>query len=138
MENWQDIRERRIGRAEDLKQISRETGFARNTVRKYTRSSSPPKRIGAPTRTPLMAVYECDVDELLKQEPKITSVRIGQLLRVKYPAFTLGERALRVDVARRRAQLQPKEVLVSAGLTRTHFRRDNADPPPNRAGARYL
>ena len=112
MENWQDIRERRIGRGEDIKQISRETRFARNTVRKYTRSSSPPKRIGAPTRTPLMAAYERDVDELLKQEPKITSVRIGQLLRVKYPAFTLGERAVRVYVARRRAQLQPREVFI--------------------------
>jgi len=54
LENWQDIRQRHIGQAEDIKQISRDTGFAVNTVRKYTRSSLPPKRAGAPTRTPLI------------------------------------------------------------------------------------
>ena len=112
MENWQDIRQRHIGQAEDIKQISRDTGFAVNTVRKYTRSSLPPKRAGAPTRTPLMAAYERDVDELLKQERKITSARIAQLLRAKHPSFVLGERAVRVYVSRRRSRLHPKEVFI--------------------------
>jgi transposase len=112
LEDWQDIRERRIGQAEDIKQIRRETGFAVNTIRKYTRTPSPPERTGAPTRTPLMAVYEHDVDELLRDEPKITSARIAQILRAKYATFTLGERAVRVYVARRRMHLQPKEAFI--------------------------
>ena len=66
MEDWQVIRERRIGHADAVKQISRDTGFAINTIRKYSRSSVPPQRTGAPTRTPLMAAYQSDVDALLK------------------------------------------------------------------------
>lgn len=112
MNNWQLIRERRVGKAEPVKQISRETGLAINTIRKYSRSSSPPKRTGAPTRTPLMAAYEVDVDDLLKQEPKITSIRIAQILRERDPAFVLGERAVRIYVARRRALLHPKEMFI--------------------------
>jgi len=59
-----------------------------------------------------MAAYENDIDELLKQEPRITSIRIAQLLRDKYPSFVLGERAARKYVARRRTLLQPKEVFI--------------------------
>ncbi len=39
MDEWQVIRERRVGHAEHVKQISRDTGFAINTIRKYSRSS---------------------------------------------------------------------------------------------------
>jgi transposase len=112
LENWKVIRERRVGNAEPIKHISRETGFAINTIRKYARASSPPQRDGAPTRTPLMAAYESDVDALLKQEPKITAIRIAQLLREQYPSFVLCERAERAYVARRRQLLHPKEVFI--------------------------
>ena len=43
----------------------------------------------------MMAAYENDIDDLLKHEPKITSIRIAQLLRDKYPSIVLGERAAR-------------------------------------------
>ena len=59
-----------------------------------------------------MAAYEQDVDDLLTRESKITSVRIAQLLREKYPSFVLGERAARVYVSRRRTLLHPKEVFI--------------------------
>ena len=59
-----------------------------------------------------MAAYEVDVDDLLKQEPKITSIRIAQILRERDPAFVLGERAVRIYVARRRALLHPKEMFI--------------------------
>jgi transposase len=112
LENWQVIRERGIGNAEPVKQIARDTGLAINTIRKCLRSASPPQREGAPTRTPLMAAYQCEVDALLKQEPKITSARIAQVLREEDPSFILGERAVRVYVARRRVLLHPKEMFI--------------------------
>lgn len=112
LEDWQTIRERRIGNAEPIKSVARETGFAINTVRKYTTSWSPPHRCGKPTRTPEMAVYESDVDALLKLEPKITAVRIANLLREKLGSFVLKERAVRSYVARRRLLLHPKEVFI--------------------------
>jgi|HubBroStandDraft_1064217.scaffolds.fasta_scaffold460659_3 hypothetical protein len=77
MEDWQVIRKRRLVDEEGIRPLSRETKFARNTIRKYTRSSSPPKRGGAPTRIPAMAPYESEVDALLEGEPKITSVLVS-------------------------------------------------------------
>jgi|HubBroStandDraft_1064217.scaffolds.fasta_scaffold34280_2 transposase len=112
MEDWQVIRKRRLVDGDGIKPLSRETKFARNTIRKYTRSSSPPKRSGAPTRTPSMAPYEGEVDALLEKEPKITSVRIGQILRESHAGFALCERAVRTYVARRRRLLHPKEVFI--------------------------
>jgi len=112
LENWQIIRERRVGNGEPVKAISRETGIARNTVRKYGRSAAPPQRQGAPTRTPLMAADESDVDALLEGEPHITACRIAQVLRDKYPIFALGERAVRVYVSRRRTRRSPKETFI--------------------------
>jgi transposase len=90
LENWQVIRERVVGDEEPIMQVSRETGFAVNTVRKYTRSASPPRRTGAPTRTPVMAAFESEVDALLKAEPRITALRIAQVLREKHESFALG------------------------------------------------
>lgn len=59
-----------------------------------------------------MAAYEYDIDELLKQESKITSIRLAKLLRDKYRSFVLGERAVREYVSRQRGLLQPKEVFI--------------------------
>jgi len=112
LDEWQTIRERCVGKEEPKKRVSRETGIARNTVNKYVKSSSPPQRQGAPTRTPVMAAYESDVDALLRDEPKITSIRIAQVLRDKHPSFALRERAVRTYIARRRLLMHPKEVFI--------------------------
>lgn len=112
LEDWQVIRERCIGQQEPIKQVSRETGIAINTIRKYLRSPSPPQRRGMLTRAPLMAAYESEVDALLRLEPRITAVRIAQVLREKHPTFSLRERAVRIYVARRRLLMYPKEVFI--------------------------
>jgi len=92
--------------------VSHVRSIARNTIRKYVNSSSPPQRQGAPTRTPVMTAYESDVDELLKREPKITAIRIAQVLREKQPSFALKERAVRNYIAHRRMLVHPKEVFI--------------------------
>lgn len=112
LEEWQTIRERCVGNLEPKKRVSRDTGRALNTVRKYAAAMLPPKRRGAPTRTPVMGVYENDVDALLASEPKITAIRIAQVLRERHPKFTLCERSVRAYVARRRRLLQPKEAFI--------------------------
>ena len=112
MEEWQVIRERCVGNEEPKKRVARETGMAPNTVRKYVASSTPPQRHGAPTRIPVMAQYESDVDALLKREPKITAIRITQLLREKHTSFSLGERAVRKYINRRRQLLHPRDMFI--------------------------
>lgn len=112
MEDWQVIRERCVARGEPMKRVSRETGIALNTIRKYVQSAAPPQRCGAPTRMPIMAAYEADVDALLKQDANITASRIAQVLRDRHPSFDLRERAVRSYVARRRGALHPREVFI--------------------------
>ncbi len=112
LEDWQVIRDRCVAKGEPQKRVSRETGISPNTIRKYVRSSTPPQRTGAPTRLPVMTAYESEVDALLKQERRLTSIRIAQILRGRYPSFSLRERAIREYVARRRRILYPKEVFI--------------------------
>lgn len=112
LEKWQLIRERCVGNREPKKRVARETGIAKNTLAKYVNSSGPPQRQGAPTRIPVMTAYEADVDDLLRNEPKITTLRIAHILRDKYPSFAVGERAVRVYIARRRRLIEPKEVFI--------------------------
>ncbi len=112
LEKWQLIRERCVGNQEAKKRVSRETGIAKNTITKYVNSSSPPQRNGAPTRTPVMTAYEAEVDALLRDEPKITAIRIAHVLRHNYPSFAVGERAVRVYIARRRRLIEPNEVFI--------------------------
>ena len=112
LEDWQVIRDRCVAKGEPQKRDSHETGISPNTIRKYVRSSTPPQRTGAPTRLPVMTAYESEVDALLKQERRLTSIRIAQILRDRHPSFNLRERAVRDYVARRRRILYPKEVFI--------------------------
>ena len=60
-----------------------------------------------------MARFESQVDDLLRTTPKITSARIAQIIRERYdPTFAIGERAVRMYVAGRRARIVPKEAFV--------------------------
>jgi transcriptional regulator with XRE-family HTH domain len=79
LEKWETIRLRRRG-GEKIKPLARELGVAPNTVRKYDRSDSSPKRQERP-RTRLLDRYQTHIDELIRSTPKITAVRIGGMRR---------------------------------------------------------
>jgi transposase len=60
-----------------------------------------------------MSAFEADVDRLLRETPKITAVRIVQVIRTTIDStFRISERAARVYVASRRSGIVPKEAFV--------------------------
>ncbi len=78
--DWETIRLRCGRNKEPIKLVSRETGIAPNTIRKYLRQSEPPIRRPRP-RARLLDPYVSHVDELIKSTPKITAARVGSYLR---------------------------------------------------------
>jgi transposase len=60
-----------------------------------------------------MARYEAQVDQLLRETPKITATRIAQVIRQTIdPTFCVSERSVREYIASRRSKLVPKEAFV--------------------------
>jgi hypothetical protein len=79
-------------------------GISKNTVKKYVQANTPPLQKAPPGRSAYMARFESQVDDLLRNTPKITASRIAQIIRERFdPTFAVGERAVRMYVAARRS-----------------------------------
>jgi len=114
METWETIRLRCLRDGEQIKPLARALDISPNTLRKYLRQSSPPKRSSV-LRAKLLDPYISHIDELLRSTPKITAVRVGSWLRQNVdPALVVDERTLRKYVAARRLVLVPREAFVRA------------------------
>src|ERR1035438_2080794 len=112
MDVWETIRIRCRRNGEKIKTVARDFGLAPNTVRRYLRKDSPPKRKPRPDVKSL-ARYQSHIDNLLLSTPKITAARVGSFLRQNVDAdIVTDERTLRRYVAGRRAILVP----ISLGL----------------------
>lgn len=110
---WETIRIRCVRDKEPIKRVARDLGISKNTVKKYVHSSTPPMLAAPAGRTLLMSRFESQVDELLRETPKITAARIAQLIRERIdPTFRVNERTVREYVAGRRAKIVPKEAFV--------------------------
>jgi transposase len=114
MDTWATIRNRCLRDGEKIKVVARELSLAPNTVRRYLRRDTLPKRI-EPPRVSQYACYQTHIDDLLRSTPKITAIRIGSYLRENVDSeIIIRERALRKYVARRRCIIQPKEAFIRA------------------------
>jgi transposase len=110
---WETIRIRCVRDNEPIKRVARELGISKNTVKKYVQANTPPLQKAPAGRVADMARFKSQVDDLLRTTPKITSARIAQIIRERYdPTFAIGERAVRMYVAARRARIVPKEAFV--------------------------
>jgi transposase len=110
---WETIRIRCVRDNEPYKRVARELGISKNTVKKYVQANTPPVQKAPPGRHADMARFESEVDDLLRNTPKITASRIAQIIRERIdPSFAVGERAVRVYVAARRSRIVPKEAFV--------------------------
>ena len=114
MDQWGSIRLRCVRVGEPIKVVARELGLSRNTVHKYVRSIVAPQPKPR-RRERLLDPYQGQIDELLRSHPRITAVRIGQVLREKVnPQFRADESTLRKYVADRRKHIIPREAFVRA------------------------
>lgn len=114
MDIWEQIRLRCVRDREPVKLVARELGISKNTVKKYVQSQAVPATKALDRRS-AVDEYKSFIDGLLRESPSITSKRVGVLLRERVDAsVSIGERALRRYVARRRAELKPREAFVRA------------------------
>lgn len=110
---WETIRIRCVRDKEPIKRVARELGISKNTVKKYVNSNTPPMLPAPVRRSSLMSRFESQIDELLRETPKITAARIVQIIRERIdPTFRVNERTAREYVAGRRTKIVPKEAFV--------------------------
>lgn len=113
LDTWETIRIRCVRDKEPIKRVARELGISKNTVKKYIESNTVPIPTKHHDKGSSMSVFEADVDRLLRETPKITAVRIVQIIRTTIdPTFRISERAARVYVASRRSRIISKEAFV--------------------------
>jgi transposase len=113
LDKWETIRLRCVRDGEPIKVVARELGLSRNTLRKYIRGIMVP-HAKPRKRERLLDIHQAQIDELLRQHPRITAARIGRVLREADASLSFEESTLRKYVASRRRLIQPREAFVRA------------------------
>ncbi len=102
-----------LAAANPIKGVSRATGFSKNTIRKYLRSSDPPNAASAPHRAGALVAHSAAIDAYLARDPKLTAARILALLRnASDEPIVISERAARTFIAKRRTRTIAREAFV--------------------------
>jgi transposase len=79
VEQWAELRRLHFVGGKSIKQLARETGFSRNTIRGALRSKEPPVYRRAPAGSVLDPFKE-EIHRLLREDPSLTGVRVRELL----------------------------------------------------------
>jgi DeoR/GlpR family transcriptional regulator of sugar metabolism len=79
VELWAELRREHFVRGVSIKKLARRTGLSRNTIRRALRWDEPPgyRRASAGS---ILDPYKDEIHRLLKEEPTLTGVRIGEEL----------------------------------------------------------
>jgi len=79
VEQWAELRRQHFVGGRSIKQLARETGLSRNTVRAALRSKEPPVYRRSPAGS-VLDPFKDEVHRLLRQDPRLTGVRVRELL----------------------------------------------------------
>lgn len=79
MERWAELRREHFVRGVSIKELERRTGLARNTIRVALRSDAPPG-FRCPERPSKLDPFKAEICELLRDDHKLTGVRIRELI----------------------------------------------------------
>jgi transposase len=79
VEQWAELRREHFVAGKSIKELARETGFSRNTIRKALRSDRPPAYERAPAPR-VLDPFKPEIHRLLAQDPKLPGVRVRELL----------------------------------------------------------
>ena len=79
VEQWAELRREHFVGGKSIKELARLTGLSRNTVRRALRSERPPSYERAP-RPGVLEAFKPEIHRLLKADPKLTGVRVRELL----------------------------------------------------------
>jgi transposase len=79
VEQWAELRREHFVGGKSIKQLARSTGLSRNTIRRALRSERPPS-YQRPPRTGVLEPFKHEIHRLLRADPKLTGVRVRELL----------------------------------------------------------
>jgi transposase len=79
VERWAELRREHFVRGVSIKELERRTGLARNTIRVALRSDAPPG-FRCPERPSKLDPFKAEICELLRDDHKLTGVRIRELI----------------------------------------------------------
>jgi transposase len=79
VEGWAELRREHFVRGVSIKELVRRTGLSRNTIRAALRSDAPPRYERAAAGSKLDP-FKDEIHRLLRKEPRLTGVRVRELL----------------------------------------------------------
>jgi transcriptional regulator with XRE-family HTH domain len=79
VEQWAELRREHFVAGKSIKELARATGLSRNTIRKALRSDRPPVYERAPMPR-VLDPFKDEVHRLLAQDPKLSGIRVRELL----------------------------------------------------------
>ena len=79
VEQWAELRREHFVAGKSIKALARTTGLSRNTIRRALRSQTPPGYRRAP-KAGVLDPFKAEIHRLLKDDPKLTGVRVRELL----------------------------------------------------------
>jgi transposase len=79
VEQWAELRREHFVGGKSIKELSRSTGFSRNTVRRALRSETSPS-YRRPPKAGVLEPFKAEIHRLLKDDPKLPGVRVRELL----------------------------------------------------------
>jgi transposase len=80
VEQWAELRRQHFVGGKSIKELSRESGLSRNTVRRAVRSEAPPSYRRA-SRPGVLEPFKDEICRLLREDPKLPGVRVRELLQ---------------------------------------------------------
>jgi hypothetical protein len=114
VERWAELRREHFVRGVSIKELMRRTGLARNTIRAALRSPVPPD-FKCPERRSKLDPFKDEIHVLLRGDPKLTGVRIRELIE---PLGFAGGKSIVDDYLR---EVRPL-FLVARTFQRTIYR----------------
>ena len=79
VEQWAELRREHFVAGKSIKRLVRETGLSKNTIRRALRSEAPPSYQRAP-KAGILEAFKPEIHRLLADDPKLTGVRVRELL----------------------------------------------------------
>jgi transposase len=79
VEQWAELRREHFVGRKSIKELARATGLSRNTIRRALRTDQPPS-YARPPKAGVLEPFKDEIHRLLKDDPKLTGVRVRELL----------------------------------------------------------
>jgi transposase len=79
VEQWAELRRRHFVQGTSIRQLQRDTGLDRKTIRRVLRSDAPPRYARGASNSKLDP-FKDEIHRLLHDEPQLPNVRVGELI----------------------------------------------------------